>query len=1127
MISAEWQKSLAKKKSAAVKQERVDEVFGAIASALLPFGSWNALRTKKLEACRAIDAALSAYAAFPSLADMCSAGAVNLPANSTIAFDSNAECCLAEESLEPYAVVAMILKNYSSEDGAPDKYVQQNLTTANSNGLAWLFAAGLDYWRKNSAEDIAAAYGVPDKALAAVERVRAAALAIPAQNFLWKGGKALNYGYFRRYVGGRLDSWVANYVKRLEELKGILSDMPEALSVPTSFISGKQDFLDTTDCKRSEIELLCKAFNTSRTEAAEAVAQLLGKAGSAEKVKNAVDSVIKCSGLLNRLYAVRDQLANAMEQAAKDADSPWCKIGIAVKEEFAQWNALKKLPKLNGMTGGVPNAESELENAERGYRDVTAARERLMAHLRQWLASEGLHPDAVAFQEKVEQKRLSTRNAVQIASAPELAIRYLLNAVGRLVRDRSDECAKKVIGWFDANGIFQSRKDRNQYFCNHLGSLYVSPFSGRRHQGYRLGSAVVAERSALWTSLSEFVSRLSYAPYTEASETLLRLTSLIQGRMISAIDRDIPKSVAQLGLGEEYMGSLPEGLKLQLSQEAVSPAVFSKAVNIYTSLLTGFAIVLRRNRFFLRTKFTWFGNQTLCLVPKERQWRIPSRYQSSPRWTGILKSGILVYDENGVVDTAKTFANVASALRDKKRDDVGELGELLRQLPHDWCYELPFISKGKTETETEVLKVAKDGAAGTKIAVAMVAKAGLARLIGPSSLKSRLDAMLIDSSIAVGDMILLVDQPVRQGMECGKVKLEEEAPILTLAIPMALRANKSDEASPKPFTRIVAIDQGEAGLAYAVFNLSDWGKSDANPIAAGTFPIRSIRRLIRGVRHYRQKGQSVQKFNQRFDSTMFTLRENVAGDVCGVIEGLMSRFHAFPILENEVRNLASGSKQLALVYKMVNARFLFSDVDMQNAERISWWCGAGCWMPEGFFREVPPEEAKKKGTRIIGGKTFKPLRIFPGAGVRAAMTSRICSHCGRNVFDLLSQARDNGVRKVHVDAGGEVQLGSETLKLYSRPSEEASRAARRRNERADWTEPMPESDLNLDALTKRIKENLRRPPRSRQSRDTTQSRYFCVFKDCEWNRTGYHADVNAAVNIGRRFLASVRFEKEK
>jgi hypothetical protein len=55
----------------------------------------------------------------------------------------------------------------------------------------------------------------------------------------------------------------------------------------------------------------------------------------------------------------------------------------------------------------------------------------------------------------------------------------------------------------------------------------------------------------------------------------------------------------------------------------------------------------------------------------------------------------------------------------------------------------------------------------------------------------------------------------------------------------------------------------------------------------------------------------------------------------------------------------------------------------------------------------------------------------------------------------------------------------------------------------------------INDIIKIAKENLRQPPISKQSRDTSVSVYHCLYVDC---KKVYHADENAAKNIGRRFL---------
>ena len=53
---------------------------------------------------------------------------------------------------------------------------------------------------------------------------------------------------------------------------------------------------------------------------------------------------------------------------------------------------------------------------------------------------------------------------------------------------------------------------------------------------------------------------------------------------------------------------------------------------------------------------------------------------------------------------------------------------------------------------------------------------------------------------------------------------------------------------------------------------------------------------------------------------------------------------------------------------------------------------------------------------------------------------------------------------------------------------------------------------------------MRQRPLSEMSPDTTQARFVCVYEDCGFQG---HADENAAINIGRRFLERIDIEESK
>lgn len=1147
IIVQEFRKTLCKSSPRQANEEYVARLFEEIARQItLRFDSWRELVENEDQACAAVDEALKGFADFPNLQAMAKAAHTQLPEGSCIAFDDTLPFIeLNEENLPlaPYAVVAMILSYPERAVGEKQaSFVATHLTTTTASGLSWFFGKGLALFRTESVEKLCELYGVADKDRSRIEQVRNAALAIPEQTFLFKSKKALGYHDFRRSFSGRTDSWTSNYINRLVELKTMLQELGGDFKLPNLERNGT-DFLTTTDCSRTELEVLCRAYADGRDQACAAIDHLLG--GDATHIAADVATLEDYSRIINRLCAMREQLCNALDQAEKDKFSPWKSLLSEVKGDLEPWKKLERLPRLNQMSGGVPHAREEIQETTKQLVSVLRGRQEHFESVMAWAESVGDKADVIETI-STEQSIRAQRRAPGKYDGRELAVRWVLQRIARVVRDRYDECADAVRSWFAENDIFARKTDFNKFFCNHLGTIYVSPFSQRRHQGYALGAKVVEHGDALWQSFLDFLKlwHNGRQEYGEALETWLRLTGLTMSLRVSALKHPVPGSVAALHLEASTIADVvPEGVRLQLNLPEVAPSVLAKAFNSYESLVSGALIVLRRERFFLRTKFLWVDNNTLVYVPKDRKWTLPERYAHSAIWQKIFDLDILVRDDSGAVDVRKSFARALAVLTKPEARDA--VRELLHQLPHDWSYELPLRNdssgKGKKAADPkllEVMLVFKDGSKGTQLAARRISCERLARLVGPSLHKERLNQLLLDPRTTVGDMTLLADQEVLQTISpaCADVNLSRGSLVFSLAVPISTPVqevvnakNIDKQSSPAPFKRIVAIDQGETGFAFAVFNLEDAGNSWAQPISQGVVRIPSIRRLIRNVRTYRKGRQAIQKFSQRYDSTMFTMRENAAGDVCGAIAGLMNRYGALPVLEYQVSQLASGGKQLELVYKMVNARFVADRIPAHETERTAWWYGARGWTVPGYWQEVSENFAALQKSRGVAGKEilerdgrfYRRLYVSPGATVNASWTSRICSHCGGNVSELIAKAQEAGIKEVQLDDNGEVTLLNQTLRLYKRPTEKESKAARRRNERADWTSPMAGETLSLKDLHKAALSNLRRPPKSLQIRDTSQSLYFCVFKNCQFHNREQHADINAAINIGRRFMKTL------
>lgn len=1119
VIAREYRNELARKLPEGVDETLISAVFLRIGQSLESnFSSWNDLIKDLIFAAECMDTALAEFGDFPLLKTMFEEGVSTLPPSSSIAFDNSSIHIDYEESIAPYLTVATVLRHCPNErkKTSDSSYVKENLTTATNNALSWLFnsSAGLGTLRELPIDELCRMYRVPDSRRHSMQCVQQAAQALPIQNVLVspkitiKKNKfePLDYLDFRSVFGGHIDSWVSNYISRLYEIKEILEKLPEELKLPEVFINELgEDFLTTTDVVRSDIELLLQQMSLARKNALKSIAALLGQ--TSEVRASDVKVIHATTALINRLLANYKQISNALDQAENDQNGHWQSLNAKVKDEFAKWAKLESLPKLNQLSGGVPDAESELEEALQHYHLLQKAQRE---HFQEIVAWDKTHDVKAIFKAltSMRQQEIDKRRGNKPLNARSQAIRWVLDRVGKIVRQSDDEVAKRVISWFDEMGVFYRKADRNVFFCNRVKTLYVSPFNSRNQGALSIRNEIFENAIGVLDSLHRLIDELSSLDFGFGPQraTVAKLEKFWMSLYMQTRPEGIPGELAQLKHPEILEDSIPEDLRLQLSQDVVPNSTLNKVFNLYFSFLSGLQTVLRREQFYLRTKFTWIKNNRLYYAPKHVEWTMPDRYKDAWNWMPILESGVLQYAESGKVDVIKTFEAVL-----QNKDSLDKFTPLLVQLPHDWCYELPFEIESKNLVS--VFQFDKD-----KVVIRYADKKALARLIGPSSMKSQLDELITNDRVTLSDMNLLIDQPVVQKQN----RLEYLPYQMTLAMPLGRKATKlAEEEKEFPFTRIVAIDQGEIGLAYSVFDLADVGNPQAQPITSGTVRIPSIRRLIKGVNKFRKSGQKIQKFNQRFDSTMFTIRENVTGDVCGVIEGLMHRFNAFPVLEKDVRNLESGSNQLKLVYKAVNARFTFSNIQAQDAEREAWWYKAGKWSTPFYRHSVMDfgESASKAIT--IEGKRYKALNIFPGTTVHASMTSRICSVCGGNAYALYNQAREKGIHKVFVNADGDVELLGQTLRLYRKPTKEEISKAARRNERALMNVPYPQGELSLEDLKKVIAYNMRRAPKSLMSKDTSQSHYFCVFRDCEAHNRDRHADINASINIGRRFLESL------
>ena len=77
------------------------------------------------------------------------------------------------------------------------------------------------------------------------------------------------------------------------------------------------------------------------------------------------------------------------------------------------------------------------------------------------------------------------------------------------------------------------------------------------------------------------------------------------------------------------------------------------------------------------------------------------------------------------------------------------------------------------------------------------------------------------------------------------------------------------------------------------------------------------------------------------------------------------------------------------------------------------------------------------------------------------------------------------------------------------------RRLRHRKLNPSYQYPEKARPVTRDEVLKLVRRQLRQPQESTRSRDTTQSRYFCVYQGCGYQ---IHADENAAINIVRKWI---------
>jgi hypothetical protein len=372
-----------------------------------------------------------------------------------------------------------------------------------------------------------------------------------------------------------------------------------------------------------------------------------------------------------------------------------------------------------------------------------------------------------------------------------------------------------------------------------------------------------------------------------------------------------------------------------------------------------------------------------------------------------------------------------------------------------------------------------------------------------------------------------IDVELDENAGIKEIQLELSNPdwVTYLAEPISFHPSCLCDGEALPiFDRAVAIDLGEVGVGYAVFDVKT-----KEVIAQGSKRLPSVAKLPKMVRKGRKNRQPRQGYKQVFSTRLVEARAHAVGELKFFIDNLMNEYQAFPIFESSVPNLQSGSREIETVYKNLMQYYTYSSVSAHKSERVSNWLSADRW--EHPYLQVQ-EKVEKKGKFVIktdrkGNPIYKKLNLFPGATVNPAGTSQVCSCCGVNIInDIRNHFTQTKEKTVFVDANGCFEVGGHKFVVEKRftfddlPEAEA-KDLHRRNRRSPWGKKYRAGNYSKSELLRMARMHLRRPHDNLRSKDTSQSQYHCLNADCQHHM---HADENAAVNIGVKWLKGARFE---
>ena len=1107
---------------------------------LVQFGEWAELEKRDAVLAWAVAYFRQHSSAFP---DIAAKSEIAEDSNKCIAFDAdkaNGLEGLSDEDIARYGLHLVVACC------TPEANLKEAIVSFNNNALSWLFGDGLRYLRTQTVDKLMADFAVSQQRRPAIERLLdyANSLPIPTPLFAHK-----HYADFRQSIGGKITSWVSNYLKRLTDLHSFYTNersqalfdnciaLHDALQQHHACWSRFRDLDDAWDSLREAKQ----HYASLREKGLHATERLLVKqAGVSVTDAETMDTLSQTLGLwagaLARVHARIEQV-QAEPEAKKqlEAVQPLLLQCVSAKKEGKDKGKTDKkieLPKaFPKISGGTADLNVHGAQAATRLNALITAQSHFVQQ------AQGLHTAQVLAQFEAQEKQ----NAQAHAKAKDfradqwqtLAAQRFLHSLAGLIKRLEGDAAKKALrdliqGWqvLVLDGQKQSKR-YNRWLINQKGRVYVSPWStARRHDAYSIrpqcwqGAHWVEDVLALTQYLEANLAKLPSSELAPAIRNWLEYRNLLIGWVVQADEHSTQTDTLPAFLQD--LSGLSALQRRALQQSTIRNSELKRIVNLMQSEVGQVRYSVLRPQVMVRTKFSRTAEtEVLYAIKPDKTWTIPPRYFAK---YPVLKE---LFGEATTVDNA----TLEQALPRLLKQERALASRLLQQFPHDWHLHWSLAGAQKTE-RMGVLFNGKGFPAKAK-----THSIG-GRLQGSPAFKGALEKILFDEA-QNGDLTLLIDFEFVQHLSWKPdtglaVELRPSLQKLTLAVPLTENLGDETLSQQQFFERFIAFDQGERFISYAVFSVADYLEHgnlnpcvDANGYAlVGKIATPAVLHLRQTVNQSRKK-QATQKITDRYSKTMEKRREAAVGEISQRIDRLCAKYQAFPVLESQLDGFETGANQLKVVYGSLLHLYAFSGVDAHKAKRAHHWYDAENWQHPYLYinQDDYVEDSDTGQRRKTDASKIKSLKLYPGTTVHPAGTSKICVLCGRDpIKGLYQHIEKHG--KISVQAGGHCELSNtvqddgvlllKKRNQYAKDKKER-KALRQANRNPQLNQPLEAGEYGKE-LIQDARATLRQQTLLRNQPDTTQARYQCLYEDCA---TTYHADEGAAINIGRKFLGRI------